>query len=188
MTAFDEADLARAALETVRAASAQARLIAADEALAQLRERGFGERLDSPPGGDPSLRVAAILAELPAIASLASLSGRALYHDPALLSRAYARILARQGDPAALLAEEIRANSREHVRPVPVELFERPPFALTPAAIEATLEAMAANPAYRDIARVTTSMGAVYLFSSRSLAGDHAAFLAEREDSLALNP
>ena len=115
-------------------------------------------------------------------------SNRHMYHDPALLSHSYARILDRKGCPAVLLAEEIRVNSREYPRPVPVELFEMPPFDLTPGAIEAVLTAMAADPAYRDITFTTTTMGTVYLFSSLYLERGYATFLAEQDESFAINP
>ena len=62
----------------------------------------------------------------------ASRSGRPLYHDPALLSRSYARLLDDKDVPEALLAEAVRSHSRDYPRPVPVEFFEKPPFNLAP--------------------------------------------------------
>jgi len=48
---------------------------------------------------------------------------------------------------------------------------------------------MAAGPEFDDISFITTSTGAVYLFSSRHLERPYAAFLAERADTgLLLNP
>ncbi len=188
MNAGDAPDLGRAVLETVREASAAARLIAAEEVLERLVARGFGECLGTAPEGDPCRRLVAVLSGLPAIASLASLSGRTLYHDPALLSRTYARILDRGGDPPRLMAEEIRANSRDYPRPVPVELFEAPPFDLAPAVIEAALKAMAAGEEYRDITFTTTSQGTVYLFSSLYLERNYATFLAQQDETFSMNP
>ncbi len=188
MSADDAPDLGRAILEAVREASAEARLVAADELVERLRARGFGECLDAQPGGEPCRRVEALLSGLPEIASLASLSGRAVYHDPALLSRTYARILDRKGATALLMAEEIRANSRDYPRPVPVELFEAPPFDLAPEAIEAAFKAMAADEEFRDIAFTTTSQGTVYLFSSRHLERGYATFLAEQDETFSMNP
>lgn len=188
MSAIDEAALARAALETVREASAGARLIDAEGVLEGLCGRGFGEYLETPPQADPVARVAGVLAALPELASFTGLSGRTAYHDPTLLGGTYARILDRKAVPVVLLAEEIRANSRDYPRPVPMELFEGPPFDLTSHAIEATLAAMDANPAFADITRTTTGDGAVYLFSSRYLEPRYAAFLAERDAAFAANP
>ncbi len=188
MSARDEPDLARAALETVREASAATRLIAADEILERLRALGFDDRLETPPGADPCPRLTAVLSGLPGIASFASLSGRILYHDPALLSRTYARLLDHKDAVEVLLAEEIRSNSRDYPRPVPAALFEKTPFDLAPETIAAALDAMAANPAFRDITATRTSLGTVYLFSSLYLERGHATFLAEQDESLALNP
>lgn len=188
MTADDAPSLARAAGETVREASAAACLIAADEILARLRARGLGEQLETPPGTDPCQRLAATLSGLPGIASFVSLSGDTVYHDPTLLSRTYARILDRKSAPAVLLAEEVRSHSREYLRPVPLELFAAPPFHLAPETLAAVLAALAADPAFRDIASTTTSTGDAYLFSSLYLEHNHAAFLAEQDASCALNP
>ena len=71
---------------------------------------------------------------------------------------------------------------------MPAALFEQPPFDLAPEAVEAALRAMAARPEHQDIAAVRTSMGTLYLFSSRYLDRGQAAFLAEREATFALNP
>ena len=181
-------DLARAVLETVREASAATRLIAADEILEQLLARGVAKQLPTPPEADPCLLLAEILAGLPGIAALNSLSGRTVYHDQALLSRTYARILDRKDATEVLLAEEIRSNSRDYPRPVPVELFEMAPFELAPEIIEAALKAMAANPEFQDITAIRTSMGTTYLFSSLHLERSQATFLAEHDDAFAMNP
>ena len=188
MKESDVPSLAQAALDSVREASAAARLIAAQEVLEQLAARGFGECLGAGTEVDPCQHVAAVLSDLPEIASLASLSGRVLYHDPDLLSRTYARILDRKDAPAILMAEEIRSNSREYPRPVPVELFEAPPFGLAPAVIESALRTMADSEEFRDITFATTSMGTVYLFSSLHLDRRYATFLAEQDESFAMNP
>lgn len=129
-----------------------------------------------------------ILAQHPDLASFEGISGQTLYHAPELLSRTYARILDRKGSPLTLMAEEIRTNSRDYPRPVPVELFEAAPFDLTPEDIEQALRSMAADPDFQDIAFATTSSGAVHLFSTRHLERGYAAFLAQRAESLAENP
>jgi hypothetical protein len=188
MTADDAESLAQAALQAVREANAATRLPDAEAVLQRLREQGLGECLGEPPGADPCRRLAAVLSGLPDIASFAGLSGRTVYHDPMLLSHTYARILDRKNAPAVLLAEEIRSNSRQYPRPVPVALFEKPPFDLTPEAIAAALAALAAQPAYRDITAITTSTGAAYLFSSLYMERNHAAFLAQQDASCAMNP
>ena len=188
MNEADADDLAQAALETVREASAATRLIAADEILERLLARGFAKRLQTPPKDDPCLRVTEVLSGLPCIASFESLSGCTVYHDLALLSRTYARILDHKDAAKLLLAEEIRSNSRDYPRPVPVELFEKTPFDLTPETIEAALKALSCGQEFRDITSLTTAAGAVYLFSTLYLKRGYAVFLAEQEASLAMNP
>jgi hypothetical protein len=135
----------------------------------------------------------ALLAETLAIhqdlAVLASISGKTLYHTPSLLSRTYAAILDAKDSPVVLMAEEIRRNSAEYPRPLPLDLFEESPFDLSPEQIEASLKTMAASPEFQDISYLTTSTGAVYLFSRRYLEQAYAAVLAERADiGLLLNP
>lgn len=183
-----EAELARAVLETIREASAGPRLIALEEILERLRERGLAQGLETAPQADARLKLAAIVADLPEIASLASRSGRTLYHDPALLSRAYAQLLDDKDVPEVLVAEAVRSNSREYPRPVPVEFFEKPPFDLAPQEIADILESLAAKPAFGDIETIQTSTGTAYLFSSRYLTRTYAAFLAEQDATLAMNP
>lgn len=123
------------------------------------------------------------------LSAMKSMSGQTLYHAPALLSRTYASILDRRGSPVVLIAEEVRRNSEEYPRPLPLELFEAPPFDLVPDRIESALATMASSPDYQDITFTTTSTGAVYLFSSRYLERAFAEFLAERADTeLLLNP
>jgi len=182
------ADLPRAVLEIIREASAEPRLIALEEILEGLRERGLAKRLETSPPDEPCTALAAIVADRPEIAALTSRSGRTLYHDPALLSRSYARLLDNQDAPDTLVAEVVRSNSRDYPRPVSVELFEKPPFDLAPPDVAAILDAMAAKPEFGDIATIRTSTGTVYLFSSLYLTRAYAAFLAEQEASLAMNP
>lgn len=129
-----------------------------------------------------------ILAGHPSLASFKGLCGQTLYHAPDLLSHTYARILDRKGSPLTLMVEEIRTNSKDYPRPVPVELFEAPPFDLTPEEIKHALQAMNASSDYQDITFTTAATGTVYLFSTRHLERGYAAFLAQRAESLVLNP
>jgi len=209
MTSCGTTGLAQAAAEAVREASREPRLATCGDVLAMLLERGLGDVLATPASGrddeeadprgvpdgaqpaaaaDAAARLAALLACQPGIAAFVSLSGQTVYHAPELLSRTYALILDRKDSPIALVAEEIRTNSRDYPRPVPVKLFEAPPFDLSPEEIEAVLRAMAAGAAYQDITFAATTNGAVYLFSSLHLKREYAAFLAERAETLVLNP
>jgi hypothetical protein len=184
----DAADLPRAVLETIREASAQPRLIALEELLERLRARGLAGSLEAPPEADSCRRLAALLADLPDVAAFVGRSGRTVCHVPALLSHTYARILDHKDAPELLLAAEIRSNSRDYPRPVPVEFFEKTPFNLAPETIEAALKALSSRQEFQDITSLTTAAGAVYLFSTLYLERGYAVFLAEQEASLAMNP
>jgi hypothetical protein len=188
MTEQGHQDSCLALAEAIREASRAGRLVGEDELSAALKAHKGADQneQDTPP-------LEALLTETLAthadLAALMSISGRTLYHAPALLSRTYAAILDRKGSPLALLAEEIRRNSAEYPRPVPVDLFEESPFDLTPEQIEASLRSMAASPEFQDITYTTTSTGAIYLFSTRHLDRTYASFLAERADiGLLMNP
>lgn len=198
MTPEGLARLAGAAAEVVFQASREGRLSTREEVLEALVAGGHFRQAEGPDDtGDAAQELAVkeaaaalagVLASHPGLASLESLSGQAAYHAPELLSRTFARILDRKGSPLLLMAEEIRANSRDYPRPVPLELFEAPPFDLTPEVIGHALRAMAANPEYQDITFTPTATGAVYLYSSLHLERGYAAFLAQRAESLAMNP
>ncbi len=188
MTGQESQTLCQALAEAIRKSSRAGQLVGRDALLADLRARNL---LDSDDADAPDME--ALLAETLAthhdLAAMPSITGEILYHAPSLLSRTYAAILDRKSSPVLLIAEEIRRNSAEYPRPMPIELFEQSPFDLIPEHIEASLKIMAANPEFEDIAFTTTSSGAVYLFSSRHLERPYATFLAERADTgLLLNP
>lgn len=180
--------LCRTLAETIREASAAGKLVGSDALLAELRARHL---LNPDDASDPEMEalLAQTLATHQDLAALTGITGEILYHAPSLLSRSYACILNRKSSPILLIAEEVRRNSAEYPRPLPLDLFEQSPFDLTPEQIEVSLKAMAGNPDFEDISFTTTSTGAVYLFSSRHLERPYAAFLAERADTwLMLNP
>jgi hypothetical protein len=180
--------LCRVLADTIREASRGGQLLGKDELSVSLRAYcSLGD--DEPVFPDMDALLAETLGIHHDLAAIESISGRTLYHAPALLSRTYAAILDRKASPVALIAEEVRKNSLEYPRPVPLDLFEESPFDLTPEQIEAGLKSMAGSPEFQDITYTTTTTGAVYLFSSRYLERGYAAFLAERADTgLLLNP
>lgn len=188
MTPEETARLGEAAAEAVYAASGELRLVDCAEVLEALAAEGHFPEADTTELEEARALLPGLLAAHPALAALESRTGRTLHHAPELLSRTYARILDRKGSPLLLVAAEIRANSRDYPRPVPAELFEGPPFDLTPEDLTHALAAMAASPEYQDISSATTDTGAVYLFSTRHLERGYAVFLAQRTESLTLAP
>jgi hypothetical protein len=212
MTSEAEAGLVEAVARAVRQASRELRLATQAEVLAMVlataastpsdREEHVGadaaaqpspavvsqEELGSMDSQELEPLLGGILASHPGLAAFESVTGQTVYYAPDLLSRTYARILDRKGSPLTLMAGEIRSNSRDYPRPVPVELFGAQPFGLTPEDIGQSLQAMAASPDYQDIASTTTSAGTVFLFSTLHLEPGYAKFLAQRAESLVQNP
>lgn len=103
-----------------------------------------------------------------------------LYSDIYMTGR-YARTaaLAVSGDVLRLIAETVRSDSATYPRPTPVETFAMQPFRLSPEAVTAAVEQLAADTQYDDIQSVRASDGSLFLFSTRSLEPPHARSLAE---------
>lgn len=175
--------LEEAVAEAVRETNRQGRAATGEDVLNALVGKGFDVSKQETPDF-----VGAILDSHAELASFTGADGGKMYHDPALLSATYARIIDRKGSPLLLMAEEIRTNSRDYPRPVPVEMFESPPFDLSREDIAQALQVMAASREFSDITFTTTSSGAVYLFSLSSLEREYARFLAEHAQNLAMNP
>lgn len=116
------------------------------------------------------------------VASLTAWDGARYYHYKPMMSAMYARILASGNNPGVQLADVVRESSRDYPRPVPVEMFEYPPFNVTPEALQQCLHAMAQDPDFGDIRFTESSVGTVYLYSTRHLDAAYAAFLAENQD------
>lgn len=134
---------------------------------------------------DPAY-AAALLAELLAedddVAVFTAWDGKEYYHYKPQMSGLYARILSTGNNKMVQVASVVRESSRDYPRPVALELFEYPPFLFAAEALQQCLRDMAANPEYADIQFTESSVGTVYLYSSKYLDEDYAAFLAENED------
>jgi len=107
-------------------------------------------------------------------------AGSSWYYSTLSMTEAYAAILlqALEG-PVRLIAETVRHNSAAYQRPVPVELFEQPPFNLSCREVTDSLATMAVTEGYEDIATTTTSADGMYLYSTTCLEPGHAEMLAE---------
>jgi len=117
-------------------------------------------------------------------------SGGPWYFSERFMTGAYARVLLLKGQgPLKMMAEVIREHSRVYPRPVPLSLFQCPPFNLSEDEIALCLKEMADKPPYRDIAHLTTSIGSVFAYSTDHIEPGHAAMLAEWVDvGQAANP
>ncbi len=102
------------------------------------------------------------------------------YYSSQFMSEAYARLLLRkEGNPLLLISEIVRENSALYPRPIPLDTFRNPPFALAREEILACLEKMSGQEEHQDIAQTVTSIGTVFLYSSLHLDSDYASMLAE---------
>jgi hypothetical protein len=169
--------------EIIRSASSEVRLVNRNEIETEFL------KADHSPHPEFETAFAAAMASQQDLSFVKSPEGMELYHSLNHMSCTYACILARKKSPVIQMAETVRENSRLYPRPIPLDIFIEPPFDLQPEEIEASLTSMNDNPDFNDIAHTTTTVGTVYLYSTRHLEHDYAQFLAERQDvGLAANP
>lgn len=117
-----------------------------------------------------------------AVARIVSWDKVTYYHYKPLLSSSYARLLSAQNNPAELVRDTVRENSRIYPRPISLGCFEDMPFNLKPEEIETVLKVLHDDPDSQDIRFTQTSIGTVFLYSTLYLEDDYADFLAEQID------
>jgi hypothetical protein len=116
----------------------------------------------------------------PDLVAVEGAAGERRVYSSQFMTNTYAGLLLRkEGEPLHLIAETVRENSALYPRPLPLGAFEQPPFSLTREEILDGLKRMAADDAYRDIARTRTSAGNEYLYSTAHMEADYARSLAE---------
>ncbi len=107
-------------------------------------------------------------------------AGTGWYYSLLHMTKPYAELLIRKLDgPLCLIAETVRQNARDFQRPVPIELFEDPPFNLDRDQVLQNLAVMAATNVYADITTTCTSQNGIYLYSKTCLEAGYAVMLAE---------
>ncbi len=126
--------------------------------------------------------LADLLTENEDVAVFTAWDNKEYYHYKPQMSSLYARILSTGNNKMVQLASVVRDSSRDYPRPVALEIFEYPPFLFEAEALQQCLQQMAEDPEYVDIKCTESSVGTVYLYSTRYLDEDYAAFLAENED------
>ena len=126
--------------------------------------------------------LADLLTENEDVAVFTAWDNKEYYHYKPQMSSLYARILSTENNKMVQLASVVRDSSRDYPRPVALEIFEYPPFLFEAEALQQCLQQMAEDPEYVDIKFTESSVGTVFLYSTRYLDEDYAAFLAERED------
>jgi hypothetical protein len=171
---------AGAAAAMIRQSSKGGQLISESEILRRLA----GQHLLTCPMEGQAGEVGTILKKLiegsADLNDLAAQDGARSYYSSDFMTEAYARILLhKQGDRLRLIAETVRENSALYPRPVPLDLFTKPPFELTQQEVLNDLERMGSEEEYRDIVSTMTSTSRVFLYSTLHLEPDHASMLAE---------
>ena len=126
--------------------------------------------------------LAELLAESEDVAAFTAWDSKEYYHYKPQMSSLYAGILSTANNRMVQVASVVRDSSRDYPRPVPLEIFEYPPFLFEAEALQQCLRDMAETEEYEDIKFTESSVGTVYLYSTRYLDEDYAAFLAEKED------
>jgi hypothetical protein len=164
----------------IREKSKTAQLTQSQEIWTELVGQGFvtSDATDEPANFKAVLGVVA--QENPDLREISDGNGIAYYYSTRSLSETYAGILmSKEEGPHSIIARVVRENSEIYPRPVPLDFFSRSPFDLTQEEILDCLGKMREQSEYQDIARTTTSIGTVFLYSSLYLEPDYAFTLAE---------
>ncbi len=164
--------------DMIRRTSERGKLLSEDEIIGDLQTQGVSP--DGHPGEDfPGLIRNAVAGEGD-LREVTATDGSRRYFSSRSMAEAYAALLLkREGDPLEAIAEAVRENSALYPRPVPLDLFTRPPFEIPLPEILSHVEMMANKEAFRDIVSTTTSASRVYLFSTLHLDPDYGSMLAE---------
>jgi len=85
----------------------------------------------------------------------------------------------KEQDPILLMAETVRYNSFHNPRLTVKSLFTKLPFQFSLKEVEASLQTMKSQKAFEDIVEIVTPVGTEFLYSSRYLDSDQAAWLAQ---------
>jgi hypothetical protein len=185
---------ATALLAAIRDASKSAKLIGLSD-LAALR-RGLTDGLAGKPGNVPEADPAG--SEEPQTAGTVEIESLlaaqadddiklmrgtrdVYYFSDTRMTAAYALHLFRvaEKDPARMVADTVRDESRIYPRPTPASTFLDVPFRMSEAELDGILWQISQRNDMTDIKRTTASDGSLYLYSSDYLEDAHADSLAE---------
>lgn len=178
MSSSDQA--ASRAANLIRNQSKAGRLTSSSDVLAELRQRGLLESTPEEASAAWQEISRSALEQNGDLKEVPGPDGLPRYFSTTHLSESYARMLTQKDkDPLFSIAEMVRESSAIYPRPVSLDLFENPPFELTPDQIQDYVRQIQDQEAYQDIAQTKTSIGSVFLYSTKHLDADHASLLAE---------
>jgi hypothetical protein len=171
---------AKAIVVMIRQSSAAGQLISESEILRRVADQQLLASPVTEPAEEAGNILKKVVEESEDLNELAAPDGSRHYYSSQFMTQAYAMILLqKQGDPLRLIAEIVRQNSEVYPRPVPLDIFTRPPFDLTHQEVLNNLERMTAEAEYRDVVPTITSASRMFLYSTLYLESEHASMLAE---------
>jgi len=172
--------IGRAIAQNIREQSGTGQLIPIEEIWMELVRAGLVTQDANNEMTDLKTILGEVVQENADLKEISTENGTAYYHSTRSLSETYAGILiSKQEGSVRVIARVVRDNSKIYPRPVPLDMFCMSPFDLTQEEILDCLARINEQEEYKDIARTTTSVGTVFLYSSRHLEPDYAFTLAE---------
>jgi hypothetical protein len=169
--------------DIVREKSKASRLVSAEEIflMVEAEDAAKPETGDVPAWDESWLD--GTMAENKDLKALRAKSGTSFYYSSLFMSDPYARILLhKQEGTADLIANTVREDSDRYPRPTPLDVFKEAPFDLSQEELLSCLEGMSNRDEFQDIRQVSTSVGHVFLYSSKYLDRDYALMLSEWND------
>ena len=166
--------------DIIREKSKAGQLVSAEELLLTLKLEDRAK-----PEGDeeivpPEALLNKVLAKHNDLKEIRAKDGACLYYSSMFMSDTYATLLLHKKEgPVSLIADTVREDSDRYPRPTPLDVFKEPPFDLSQEEILSCLQELSSHDEYQDISQVSTSIGHVFLYSSRYLDRDYALMLAE---------
>ena len=165
--------------DIIRKRSEEGQFVSTEEICASLTELGFlksGEEQRSL----VEVIIQQAIEEQGDLKEIEGKNGVSRYYSSIYMVDKYVKILIQKGeDPLLMIAEIVRENSKIYPRPIPLDIFKESPFKFSEEVLLGFLEEMDEQEEYQDIARTTTSIGTIYLYSTHHLEPDYASTLAE---------
>ncbi len=169
--------------DIVREKSKGGQLVSSEELFQGLKPENGAAADDGEAPVSPETIVGRLMAEHGDVKELRAKDETSFCYSSLFMSETYAALLLRREEgPAALIADTVREDSDRYPRPTPLDIFKEPPFDLNQEELLSCLETMSKQEDYQDIRQVSTSIGHVFLYSSKYLDQDYALMLAEWTD------
>ena len=169
-----------AAARIIRERSRAGLLVSAEDILDDAVASSEGKPSEGGQGDALKNLIEIIMEESKDIREILSRDGSRCYYSALFMTEAYAGMLLKKGeDLLGLIADLVRENAAQYPRPTSIDFFRGSPFEMSQEEILACLQHMAAGEEYKDIERLSTSAGTVFLYSTRHLDPAHASMLAE---------